>query len=210
MNYGPITAELVRRGVPRATVEAAIAALTVPSAPVAAAPRRIGPRALALIHHFESCRLAAYLCPAKVPTIGWGNTFYADGRKVRMGDTITQAAADALFLAVLAQFERGVDAVDLFSTPAQFGAMVSLAYNIGMGWPFGKPRPSPRAKMGFNQSFMLRHHRAGEHDAAAEAFAGWRMAGGKVSNGLVRRRAAERLLYLNDLAAFDKAIGYKA
>jgi lysozyme len=204
----PLRAELLRLGfLTAAQLDLAIANVT--PKPAAATPRKIGPRALALIHHFESCRLKAYRCPAGVPTIGWGNTFYASGRPVQMGDTITQATADELFRVVLAQFERGVDSVGLFSTPAQFGAMVSLAYNIGLGWAFGKPKPGPRAKMGFNQSAVLRHHRAGEHQEAADAFGSWRNAGGKVSPGLVRRRAAERLLYLNDLPAFDKAIGYK-
>ena len=46
---------------------------------------RVGPIALALMHHFEERRLTAYRCPADVPTIGWGNTYYLDGSRVRMG-----------------------------------------------------------------------------------------------------------------------------
>lgn len=157
--------------------------------------RRIGPRAIALLHHFEACRLTAYLCPARVWTIGWGNTFYANGQAVRAGDRITQATADELFKNILRQFEDGVNAAAPDATPAQFGAMVALAYNIGLA--------------AFRRSSVLRHHLAGNHQAAADAFRLWNKAGGKVMAGLTRRRAAERLLYLNDLPAFDRAIGYK-
>lgn len=194
---------LLAEGVARAAIDRAIARLT----PVAGG-RRIGPRATALIHHFESCRLTAYRCPAGKWTIGWGNTFYANGRPVQQGDTITQATADELFRTVLRQFEDGVAAVTPEATPAQFGAMVSLAWNIGLGPPFGRPLRQGE-KPGFRQSEVLRHHRAGRHAEAADAFLNWVRAGGQVSRGLQRRRAAERLLYLNDLAAFDRAIGYR-
>ncbi len=161
--------------------------------------RQIGPRATALMHHFEGCSLESYLCPAGKWTIGWGNTFYEDGRKVRPGERISQARADELFRLIVAKFERGVDArVDMAvgqTSPGQFGAMVSLAYNIGLG--------------NFAKSSVLRHHRAGRFAQAADAFLMWRMAKGRPSAGLLRRRRAERLLYLGKLAEFDKAIGYR-
>ncbi len=164
---------------------------------------RVGPIALALMHHFEERRLTAYRCPADVPTIGWGNTYYLDGSRVRMGDRIAAKHADALYAAILERdFAAPVRAAigNAPTTAAQFGAMVSLAYNIGMG-----PRLwVPGLKKGFRQSEVLRLHRAGNHSAAASAFGSWVRAGGQVSNGLVRRRAAEAALYRSDFADLAK------
>lgn len=158
--------------------------------------RTIGPRALALIKHFEGLRLTAYRCPAGIPTIGYGST----GPHVRMGMTITEAEAERLLRQDLERFQVGVEKAAPLSTPAQFGAMVALAYNIGQG--------------AFDRSTVRRRHVARDYAGAAEAFRMWvkvkvpRSRELRVSRGLVRRRAAERLLYLNDLPAFDAAIGY--
>ena len=63
-----------------------------------------------LIHSFETCVLKPYRCPAGIPTIGWGNTFYEDGTKVTMKDPpITQERADKLFEHILKDFEKYVD-----------------------------------------------------------------------------------------------------
>lgn len=93
---------------------------------------------IALIHRWESCRLAAYddngNAAGGVWTIGWGTTKYPDGRRVQAGDTCTQAQADQWFQFDLSRTEFEVDALtrdDL--KPAQFDALVSLAYNIGVG-----------------------------------------------------------------------------
>lgn len=154
---------------------------------------RVGPVAIATLHHFESCELEAYRDAVGIPTIGWGNTYYLDGRKVRMGDRLTQVQADVLFARILERdFAAPVRAMlgDRPTKPAQFGAMVCLAYNIGT--------------KGFGQSTVLREHRAGNFDRAANAFALWNKAGGKVLNGLVRRRAAEAALYRSDFAALER------
>ena len=50
------------------------------------------------MHHYEGLKLTAYLCPAKVWTIGYGNTFYENGTKVKQGDKITKERADQLFI----------------------------------------------------------------------------------------------------------------
>lgn len=164
--------------------------------------RKVGPKALALMHHFEDCELSAYADPGTggAPyTIGWGMTYYADGRKVKLGDRITQAQADADFATILDRdFARIVDAAigKAATTPAQFGAMVALAYNIGVG-----PRVwLPGMKKGFRQSQVLKMHLAGRYADAAAAFSGWTKSGGKVMSGLVRRRAAEAALYRSDMA----------
>lgn len=169
---------------------------------------RVGPMALALIHHFEQCRLAAYLDSARVPTIGWGMTYYPDGRRVRLGDRITQEQADSIGAQLLerdfaAPVRKAIGTAA--TTPAQFGAMVALAYNIGMGpllW-------LPGMKKGFRQSDVLKRHKAGDYAGAggkggdnptAGAFGGWIRAGGEVLAGLVRRRSAEAALYRSDFA----------
>ncbi|MDF2495319.1 lysozyme [Sphingomonas sp.] len=106
---------------------------------------RVGPVSLATIHHFESCRLEAYRDAVGVPTIGWGNTYYLDASKVRMGDKLTQAQADDLFARILERdFSAPVGKAlgEARTTPAQFGAMVCLAYNIGTT-RFSQARYSP-------------------------------------------------------------------
>ena len=162
--------------------------------------RKVGPKALALLDHFEDCKLVAYPDPGTQGppwTIGRGMTYYPDGRKVKPGDRITQAQADSYFATILTRdFGGAVDAAigKAPTNAAQFGAMVALAYNIGIG-----PRIwLPGRKKGFRQSQVLKMHLAGRYAEAAKAFAGWITAGGKVSGGLIRRREAEAALYRGD------------
>lgn len=133
-----------------------------------------------LIKSFESCRLKAYLCPAKVWTIGWGHT----GPEVHEGLEWTQAEADLAFEADLQAFDAFVAKTCPSATALQQGALVSLCYNIGMG--------------AFAKSSVARLHNQNKDAEAAQAFALWNKAGGKVITGLVRRRAAEAALYLKD------------
>lgn len=145
--------------------------------PPVARGRQIGPRGLALIKGFEGLRLAAYLCPAKVWTIGYGST----GSHVKPGMVISEAEADGLLRRDLDRFEQAVDNAAPGASQAQFDAMVSLAFNIGVG--------------AFLRSSVLRLHKAGDFRRAAEAFGMWNKAGGRVLPGLTRRRAAEAALY---------------
>lgn len=155
---------------------------------------KVGPKALALIHHFEQCRLTAYRDAVGVPTIGWGMTYYPDGSRVQMGDKITQDQADDMFARILERDFAGPVRNALGSTdtsPAQFGAMVALAYNIGL--------------KGFTGSSVMRRHKAGASDAeVTTAFQMWNKAGGRILNGLVRRRNAEAALYRSDWAAVER------
>lgn len=153
---------------------------------------KTGPLALALIEHFEGLRTRSYLCSARVPTIGIGSTRYADGRAVKLGETIDADDARDLFALTLARnYEPGVRSAigDAPTTPAQFGSLVSLCYNIGVG--------------AFKRSSVARHHKGGEYAAAANAFAAWNKArvGGVLQPvaGLTRRRAAEAALYRGEL-----------
>ena len=140
--------------------------------------------AVALIAEAEGCRLRAYRCPAGVWTIGWGET---DVDKARPGATCTQAEADQWLLSDLqSRTLQVVSLLKLHAEPNQLGALVSLAYNIGLG--------------ALAKSTALRAHNAGDAQAAARAFALWNKAtvGGvlTVLPGLTARRAAEAALYL--------------
>lgn len=150
--------------------------------------RTINPAALAILRGAEYCRLAAYPDPGSGGdpwTIGWGAT----GPDIRAGLVWTQAQADARLVQDLrqlaAQMTQACGAAP--TSGNQFGAMCSLAYNIGLRHFLG--------------SSVLRLHHAGEHHDAAAAFGAWNKGGGRVLPGLVRRRAAEAALYLTPDAA---------
>jgi lysozyme len=136
-----------------------------------------------LMHEFEGLKLEAYLCPANVPTIGYGNTFYPDGKKVKLGDKITKEQADTLFLGIAEDFAkrvRGLLKKDLNEN--QFSALVCLAYNIGVA--------------NLNKSTLLKKVNVNPSDSTINAeFLKWNKAGGKVLAGLTRRREAESKLY---------------
>lgn len=139
-------------------------------------------KAAALIKEFEGCRLTAYPDPGSGGdpwTIGWGST----GPDIRKGTVWTQEQADARFAEHLEEFGQGVAQLigKAPTTQSQFDAMVSLAYNIGLG--------------NFRESTLLRRHKEGAYAGAAIEFARWTKAAGKVLPGLVRRRAAEADLY---------------
>lgn len=140
-----------------------------------------------LIKSFETCRLLGYLpTPDDVPTNGWGHT----GPEVRIGQCITQEQADHQFEQDLGDFAHHVDAL-LAGAPTsdnQFAAMVSLAYNIGIG----RLTPTPS---GFISSNVLACHRRQDFEGAANSFKNWVRQNGKVLRGLVRRRNAEAALY---------------
>lgn len=139
--------------------------------------RRINRAGLDLVKQFEGLQLKAYLCPAKVWTIGYGST----GAHVTPGMVITEAEAERLLREDLERFEAAVAKAAPDATDNQFAAIVSLAFNIGIA--------------GVLKSTVLRKHLAGDHVGAASAFAMWNKGGGRVLAGLVRRRAAEAQLY---------------
>jgi lysozyme len=142
--------------------------------------RKINDRGLALIKSFEGCELTAYRCPAKVLTIGYGST----GSHVKEGMTITEEEAEALLRKDLARFENGVSVLAGVSSDSQFAAMVSLAFNIGLS--------------AFAGSTVLKRHKLGNRMGAANAFMMWNKAKGQILKGLIRRREAERKLYLGE------------
>ena len=87
-----------------------------------------------LIKKFESFKSKPYICPAGVPTIGYGNTFYENGVKVKMTDpAITEQRADQLLRFILKTFEQSVDSFCRDDVNQyQFDALSSFAYNCGV------------------------------------------------------------------------------
>ena len=149
-----------------------------------------------ILHEFESCRLKAYKCPAGVWTIGWGNTFYEDGKPVKEGDTITQQRADHLFEAILAGFESiALKAITSKVNTNQFAAFVSALYNIGGG---GKTKSGLIRLTNGNPSTLLRKINANPNDPTIrDEFMKWVSKGSAFERGLTRRRAAEANLYFS-------------
>jgi len=139
----------------------------------------ISEHGLDLIRRFEGLRLDAYLCPARVWTIGYGHT----GPDVRRGLSIRPEDAETLLRQDVKRFEEGVNHVAGACTQGQFDALVSFAYNLGLG--------------ALMSSTLLKRHRAGDYRAATLEFARWVHAGGRKLPGLVRRRAAEAERYLS-------------
>lgn len=149
------------------------------------APRQINPPGIELVKAMEGLRFDAYRDPVGIWTIGYGHT-----KGVQPGMTITEANATDFLRQDLAAAEGFVGQVtaDVPTSDSQFSAMVSLVFNIGAG--------------NFRGSTVLRMHRQGNYQQAADAFLLWdkgHVDGElKVLPGLLRRRAAERLLYLSE------------
>lgn len=146
--------------------------------------RQVNQDTINLLHTFEGLKLDAYLCPARVWTIGYGNTRYENGQPVKQGDVVTRQRANELFTNILNRdFVPSV--ARLVKVPLndnQFGALVSFAYNIGT------------AALG--RSTLLRLVNANPNDPNIRTeFLKWNRAGGRVLNGLTRRREAEANLY---------------
>jgi lysozyme len=144
---------------------------------------KVNAEGYALIKRFEGCKLKAYKCPANVWTIGYGNTFYEDGMKVKEGDVITQQRAEELAKFIIDQFAVVIAPfIKQPLTENQFSACVSLAYNIGTG--------------GFKRSSVFKKLNVNPQDPTiADSFRLWNKGGGKVLRGLVNRREAEIQLY---------------
>ncbi|TFF34379.1 lysozyme [Mucilaginibacter psychrotolerans] len=135
------------------------------------------------IYNQEGVRLKAYLDVVGIPTIGCGMTYYPDGKKVKIGDTISLNQCDTMFKAIVADFEKSVSAaIKVAINQNQFNALVSLAYNIGTA--------------GFAKSTLVKRINAGASpEQITAAFAMWNKAGGKTNKVLTNRRADEAKLY---------------
>lgn len=135
-----------------------------------------------LIKEYEGLRLKAYRCSAGVLTIGWGHTSAAGEPVVKPGMSISKAEAERIFDRDIEKFAAGIEKlIKVEVNENQFGAMVSLAFNIGVG--------------AFSKSSVLRFVNQSRFDDAADAFLLWNKVGKKAVAGLTRRRAAEAALF---------------
>lgn len=143
--------------------------------------RVVSPKGLALIKQFEGLRLKAYKCPAGVWTLGYGET-----RGIRPGMVWTREQAEKALIEGVKPYANTVAKAigKVPTTQNEYDAMVSFCFNVGDG--------------AFRKSSVLRHHVRGQKKLAADAFMKWVKGGGRTLPGLVRRRKAERALYLSD------------
>ena len=137
----------------------------------------ISQEGLSLIKKFEGCELEAYKCAAGVWTIGFGSI-----KGVKQGDTITQEEADNLLLHEMDEYEGYInDAVNVDLNQNQFDALVSWVFNLG---------PS-----NLSSSTLLTKINNKDWKDVPNQIKRWNKAGGKVLEGLIRRREAEALLF---------------
>lgn len=145
-------------------------------------------KGLALVKSFEGCMLKPYYCTGGVLTIGYGHT----GSDVREGMTITKEEAERLLIKDIAWAEDVVERRVLSKVPLnqhQFDTLVSFVFNIGEGDP-KKPK-----KGGFVNSTLYKRLIKGDYDQVPAQLARYKYSGGKVTKGLIRRRAAEAALW---------------
>jgi lysozyme len=160
-----------------------------------------------LMHRFEGCRNKPYLCPAHIWTIGYGHVLYQEQIKLPMvrveGKQIpmirkemplkpedsrvwSKEEIEKLFADDVASFERGVLRLvpGVAGRQGAFDALVSISFNFGLG--------------NLQRSTIRMKANRGDWEGAADAFMAWTKGGGKVLPGLVKRREAERALFLSD------------
>lgn len=138
-----------------------------------------------LVKEFEGCKLKAYKCPAGIWTIGYGNTQYENGKAVKEGDVITLERAEQLLEIILIKFIQQVgEIVKTNINQNQRDALTDFAYNCGVG--------------NLKSSTLLKKVNADPTDKTIrDEFMKWNKGGGKVLNGLTRRREAEANLYFS-------------
>lgn len=143
-------------------------------------------KGIELIKKYEGFEAKPYLCPAGVPTVGYGATYYPNGNKVKMTDPeVDELQATYMLVKMLASYEDGVNRyVQQTISQNQFDALVSFAYNLGLGALKG--------------STLLKRVNSNPCDPDIRVqFGKWVKAGGKTLNGLVKRRAEETDLYFS-------------
>ena len=137
----------------------------------------IGQKGINLIKHFEGCELNAYKCPAGVWTIGYGHI-----KGVSEGMSITQEQAEQMLLDELKEYENYInELVTVNLSQNQFDALVSWVYNLGPA--------------NLQSSTLLKVLNSGDYSGVPAQIERWNKAGGKVLEGLIRRREAESALF---------------
>lgn len=137
----------------------------------------ISQEGLALIKKFEGCELKSYRCSAEVLTIGYGHT-----KGVEEGQEITQEEAEEMLSSELEEYEGYInDLVECELEQCQFDALVAWVYNLG---------PS-----NLKSSTLMKRLNSNDLKDVPNQLKRWNKAGGKILQGLVRRRKAEALLF---------------
>jgi len=147
---------------------------------------KVSKNGLELIKKYEGFRANPYKCPAGVPTIGYGATYYPDGKRVKMTDPpVTEKQATEMLKSMLLGFEKAVDTycIDTINQN-QFDALVSFAYNVGTN--------------ALKNSTLLKKLNVNANDPTIkDEFMKWVKAGGRKLQGLVNRRTEEAKLYFS-------------
>lgn len=136
--------------------------------------------AVHLAKRFEGLYLRPYLCPAGVPTIGYGATYYLDGRAVTLRDApISRLTAEIMLVEMVktVYFPAVRRLCPGEKTPGQWAALIDLTFNIGKG--------------NLAASTLRKRVNAGQWELVPREFRKWVRGGGKVLKGLVFRRAEE-------------------
>ena len=145
---------------------------------------KISQEGVNLIKRYEGFKPKAYLCPANIPTIGYGSTYYEDGTKVKLTDSpISETRATSLLMALLVSYEKAVDSFcrdDI--NQSQFDSLVCFSYNVGVN--------------ALKKSTLLKKVNANPNDPTIKnEFLKWDKANGKALKGLTKRRLEEANLY---------------
>jgi lysozyme len=141
---------------------------------------KISEKGLELLKHYEGCELTAYRCSANVLTIGYGHT-----KGVTEDMVITQEEADQMLHDEMPEYEGYInDKVTVELNQDQFDAMVCWVYNLGSG--------------NLSSSTLLKVLNDGDYDGVPEQMKRWNKAGGKVLNGLTKRRDSEAKLFCSE------------
>jgi lysozyme len=147
----------------------------------------ISEKGLSLIKSYEGLKLEAYLCPAKVWTIGYGSTFYLNNSRVKQGDKLNSInEANSLLLHSLKNYEACVIAgiKNTNINQNQFDALVSFTYNVGCA--------------AFIRSTLLKLILINpNNELIKNELIKWNKGGGKVLPGLTKRRESEIKLYFS-------------
>ena len=141
-------------------------------------------RCIDLIKQFEGFSDRPYMCPASIPTIGFGATFYPNGVKVKLTDPqITRDKATKMLGLMVDKFALQVDRlIKVEIKQNQFDALVSFAYNVGIG--------------NFRNSTLLRKLNLKANNAVISLELNkWNRANGNIMAGLTRRRNAEAKMF---------------
>ena len=147
---------------------------------------KLSQKGVDLIKQFEGLSLTPYVCAGGINTIGYGNTYYMNGKKVTLKDPkITQKQAEELLKHSLSTYEKAVDSFcrdDI--SQGNFDALVAFSYNVGVG--------------ALQKSTLIKKVNANPKDVTiADEFLKWNKSAGRVLAGLTRRRQAEANLYFS-------------